>query len=98
MDKLTQAQQSAKTAVDKANERYPHIPDDVVNGSYQMERNAAFINGYTKAIEDKDAEMLELIEGLRAYERESRNMIGFDERESEEFLEIFKNRNNGSDQ
>ena len=31
------------------------------------------------------------LDQIRAYERESRNMVGFDERETEEFVDIFIN-------
>ena len=33
--------------------------------------------------------MIEFVESLRNYERESHNLLGFDERETEEFVKIF---------
>jgi hypothetical protein len=33
--------------------------------------------------------MIEFVESLRDYEKESHNLLGFDERETEEFLQIF---------
>ena len=37
--------------------------------------------------------MIEFVESLRNYERESHNLLGFDERETEELLEIFLKHN-----
>jgi len=37
--------------------------------------------------------MIEFVESLRDYERESHNLLGFDERETEELLEIFLKHN-----
>lgn len=33
--------------------------------------------------------MIEFVESLRDYEKESHNLLGFDERETEEFIQIF---------
>ena len=44
----------------------------------------------------KEKDILEqFVFGLREYERESHNMIGFDEREDEEFVENFLNKKQG---
>lgn len=37
--------------------------------------------------------MIEFVESLRNYERESHNLLGFDERETEEFVKIFLKHN-----
>ena len=37
--------------------------------------------------------MIEFVESLRDYERENHNLLGFDERETEELLEIFLKHN-----
>lgn len=34
--------------------------------------------------------LIMFLDDIRAYERESRNLIGFDERESSEFVDIFE--------
>lgn len=33
--------------------------------------------------------LIEFLDSIRTYERESKNILGFDERESEEFVNIF---------
>ena len=47
----------------------------------------AFLAGYN-AREIRDI-LIRYTENLRDYERESRNLIGFDEREDEEFVDVF---------
>ena len=37
--------------------------------------------------------MIEFVESLRNYEKESHNLLGFDERKTEELLEIFLKHN-----
>ena len=37
--------------------------------------------------------MIVFVESLKNYERESHNLLGFDERETEELLEIFLKHN-----
>ena len=37
--------------------------------------------------------MIEFVESLRNYERESHNLLGFDERETEEFVKIISQSN-----
>jgi hypothetical protein len=39
--------------------------------------------------------MIEFVDSLRNYEKESHNLLGFDERETEELLEIFLKQRNG---
>jgi hypothetical protein len=40
--------------------------------------------------EQKDL-LIDFLDSIRAYERESHNSIGFDERETSEFIEIYDN-------
>ena len=49
----------------------------------------AFLAGYNARNEEIRDILIRYAENLRDYERESRNMIGFDERDSEEFVDIF---------
>jgi len=37
--------------------------------------------------------LIDFLDEIRNYERESHNMLGFDERESEEFVDIFIDKN-----
>ena len=36
--------------------------------------------------------LIDFLDSIREYERESRNMIGFDERESSEFVKIYERK------
>ena len=42
-----------------------------------------------KAIEMEKQRMIDLVQQLKDYTRESNNVLGFDEREASEFVEIF---------
>lgn len=48
-----------------------------------------FLAGYNARNEEIRDILIRYTENLRDYERESRNLIGFDEREDEEFVDVF---------
>lgn len=49
----------------------------------------SFLSGYKSRDEEIREILVRYTENLRDYERESHNLIGFDEREDEEFVDIF---------
>lgn len=51
----------------------------------------AFLAGYSARKEEIRDTLIRYTESIRDYERESHNMIGFDERDDEEFVDIFLN-------
>jgi thioredoxin-related protein len=57
------------------------------------------VQGYENAIKIRDQakemekqRMIDLVQQLKDYTKESRNVLGFDEREACEFVEIFTNQ------
>jgi hypothetical protein len=47
---------------------------------------------YNKAKEMERQRMINLVQHLKDYTRESNNVIGFDDREASEFVDIFYNK------
>jgi hypothetical protein len=47
---------------------------------------------YNKAKEMEKQRMIDLVQHLKDYTRESNNVIGFDDREASEFVDIFYNK------
>ena len=48
---------------------------------------------FQQAKEMEKQRMIDLVQQLKDYTRESRNVLGFDEREASEFVDIFYQRN-----
>lgn len=80
-----------QTAVEQfINDLQEHFPNHM-NSMYN--NNQLLLEQLTlKAKEIEKQKMIELVEELKDYTRESRNIIGFDEREASEFVEIFYNK------
>lgn len=57
--------------------------------SYWNGIRTGFIAGYISRNDEIREILIRYTESLRDYERESRNLIGFDEREDEEFVDVF---------
>lgn len=60
----------------------------------EQEKSAEAGGQFERLVMPQRELLIHFLEGLRAYERESHNLIGFDERESEEFVNIYLERVN----
>lgn len=61
-------------------------------GIIKTKEDKIFINSlFDKAKQMEREQMIELVQQLKDYTRESRNILGHDEREASEFVDIFYN-------
>jgi hypothetical protein len=72
-----------------------HLKSRVEGG--QLEMSATLLWKLIEIAKEIENEMLvDLVQQLKDYTRESHNVLGFDEREASEFVEIFKQKKNES--
>lgn len=64
-----------------------------INGMFYIHEDI-----YNQAKEMEKQRMIDLVQQLKDYTRESNNVLGFDEREASEFVEIFYNETFKSDE
>jgi len=75
-----------KTAVEWLEQNMPNISKHIPLG-IALEFTAKF----QQAKEMEKQRMIDLVQRLKDYTRESNNVLGFDEREASEFVDIFYN-------
>jgi len=83
-----------------AKEIYPDVYNSIPHTKIQENLRMAFVNGFKKALSlnrsmpthesiFKYEDLVDLVQSIKDYTHESKNIIGHDERDAKEFVNIF---------
>ena len=83
----------------RENEQLEKLSEEVYGKGVKEDYEEGFIDGYNKAKETlyTKQDMIDLVESLKDYTKESHTILGHDSRESSEFVDIFLDYTNYQD-
>ena len=80
----------------RENERLEKLAEEVYGKGVKEDYEEGFVDGYNKAKETlyTKQDLIELVQKLKDYTKESHTILGHDDREASEFVDIFLDYSN----